>query len=873
MKKLVFFSLAAILLVAIAVAQVPSRFSYQAIVRDEAGNSIKNKEVAVRFSVLSGSVSGSQVYTETQRITTNANGLMTTEIGKDTLTTSLKNIPWGSGSYFLKTEIDLNDGSNFTLNSVSQLISVPYALFAEKANQAKSAESISLTSPDGYNYDLKVDNTGKIIPTVVPKLATLDSITVINSVSFNGFNLTNKIINTGKDSISQCGICWSTSPNPVISGSHSTGTLSSLSFTTAVTGLAYNTIYYVRPYSTNKAGISYGKPIQIKTPCLLLTTPSPIAGDSAAVMNSQAKTYSIAAVSGAKSYFWKVPVGAAIVSGQGTATITVNFGTQSGDVKVCAVNECDSSDWVSKTVVLNYSSDSEFIGTSGTFTDIRDGNTYKWVKIGTQIWMAENLKAVKYRNGDPITNVTDNTTWFNSTAGAYCWYNNDYNNYGKTYGALYNWYTVAESRGIAPQGWHVPSGDEWIQLYDFLGGSSLIVDSKLKSVGPSFYPNTDATNSSGFSALPSGLRRGNTGVSLGFGASGTFDGYTAYTEWWGNTLDASSNAFVLYLDWVHTSSSCRYNYGIKTFGFPIRCVKDIPCPTLTAPVAISGKDTLSTNATAQTYSIVAVTNATSYRWKVPSGASIASGQGTASITVNFGTQSGKIEVCAVNECDSSDWVSKTVVLNYSSDSEFIGTSGTFTDIRDGNTYKWVKIGTQIWMAENLKAVKYRNGDVVPNVTDNTAWAALTTGAWCDYNNIATNDTKYGHLYNWYTASDSRNIAPTGWHVPTDAEWTTLTTYLGGQAVAGGKLKEAGTLNWNSPNTGATNETGFSALPGGLRNFSDGSFGGVGNNGNWWSSSENNATYVWRRYMNWSYSSVGRSSSSKTYGFSVCCVRD
>ena len=154
-------------------------------------------------------------------------------------------------------------------------------------------------------------------------------------------------------------------------------------------------------------------------------------------------------------------------------------------------------------------------------------------------------------------------------------------------------------------------------------------------------------------------------------------------------------------------------------------------------------------------------------------------------------------------------------------------AATVTDI-DGNVYHTVTIGTQTWMVENLKTTRYRNGEAIPNITDNASWAALITCAYCDYNNIPSNSITYGKLYNWYAVNDSRNIAPMGWHVSTDAEWTTLTTFLGGTSIAGGKLKENGTIHWNSPNVGATNETGFSALPGGYRLNSG--FYGAGDSG-------------------------------------------
>ena len=200
-----------------------------------------------------------------------------------------------------------------------------------------------------------------------------------------------------------------------------------------------------------------------------------------------------------------------------------------------------------------------------------------------------------------------------------------------------------------------------------------------------------------------------------------------------------------------------------------------------------------------------------------------------------------------------------------------GTTGTVTDI-DGNVYNTVTIGTQVWMVENLKTTKYRDGTSIPNVTDNISWSNLTTGAYCDYSNTPSNSATYGKLYNWYAATNAHNIAPTGWHVPTDADWTTLTTYLGGEGVAGGKLKETGTTHWQSPNIGATNETGFTALPGGYRRYY-GPFVSVGFFGYWWSATENYATFAWSRYMSYDDSDVYRDTDGKELGFSVRCVRD
>ena len=184
----------------------------------------------------------------------------------------------------------------------------------------------------------------------------------------------------------------------------------------------------------------------------------------------------------------------------------------------------------------------------------------------------------------------------------------------------------------------------------------------------------------------------------------------------------------------------------------------------------------------------------------------------------------------------------------------------------------IVIGTQQWMEKNLDVLTYRNGDIIPQVTDPTAWAALTTGAWCYYNNDVANGAIYGKLYNWYAVNDPRGLAPTGWHVPTDDEWTTLSTTLGGDAVAGGKMKVAGTTRWTTPNTGATNESGFAGLPGGARN-NGGTFNSVGSGGYWWSSTEDGTASAWGRNLGYGSGTIIRSSSLKKFGFSVRCLRD
>ena len=221
---------------------------------------------------------------------------------------------------------------------------------------------------------------------------------------------------------------------------------------------------------------------------------------------------------------------------------------------------------------------------------------------------------------------------------------------------------------------------------------------------------------------------------------------------------------------------------------------------------------------------------------------------------------------------------KTCTINVTVDdvAQTVGIPGPNITDSEGNSYKTATIGTQQWMAENLKVSNYNDGTTIPNITDNTQWQNNKTGAWAYYNNDVANNTKYGKLYNWYavssTTNGNKNICPTGWHVPTDAEWTVLTDYLGGSSIAGGKLKEVGTTSWNNPNTDATNTSLFSGLPGGYRYY-DGSYKYFGANGYWWSSMQSNAGSAWYRSLKGYDGSALRIGDGKDYGFSVRCLKD
>ncbi len=227
---------------------------------------------------------------------------------------------------------------------------------------------------------------------------------------------------------------------------------------------------------------------------------------------------------------------------------------------------------------------------------------------------------------------------------------------------------------------------------------------------------------------------------------------------------------------------------------------------------------------------------------------------------------------------------KAISGDYSTISTLIPTQDTtvtsnFVSATDGdnNHYATVTIGTQVWLAENLKTTRYNDGSDIPYITSPSAWMQQSSAAYTWYNNnFAANGAVYGALYNWYAvdlaSNGNRNVCPVGWHVPSDSEWTNLSDFLGGDPVAGGKLKETGIVHWSSPNTDATNLTGFTALPGGLRHY-DGSFGMLADHGSWWSTTVSGTGEVWIRDIYAQSADFGRYEFAKKSGFSIRCLKD
>jgi len=391
-------------------------------------------------------------------------------------------------------------------------------------------------------------------------------------------------------------------------------------------------------------------------------------------------------------------------------------------------------------------------------------------------------------------------------------------------------------------------------------------------------PNTGATNSSGFSAGPGGQREDYEDF--------VDAGYAGY--WWSSSLSGPF-AWFRYLAfnvvWVGIGLQTR------TQGFSVRCLRDssvggggsasLPSVTtvaisgVTSTGASTGGDVTSDGGSAVASRGVAyslLTNPTILGNITTDGSGVGSFVSTLT-GLNSNTQY-HVRAYALNSAGTAYGNEVTFTTLPFLGQPCPGTP-TVSDI-DGNIYNTVKIGNQCWTQSNLKVSRYRNGDTIPTGLNDAQWVSTTSGAYAIYDNDSVNDILFGKLYNHYAVTDSRGLCPTGWHVPSNQEWTTLETFLGGSSVAGGALKSTATQptlgGWFSPNTGATNSSGFSAGPGGQR-FRLGDFRSVGNNGFWWSSSLSTPP-TWVRNLNFDYGGIVRNDYfNRPYGFSVRCLKD
>jgi uncharacterized protein (TIGR02145 family) len=501
-------------------------------------------------------------------------------------------------------------------------------------------------------------------------------------------------------------------------------------------------------------------------------------------------------------------------------------------------------------------------------------STVATVTIGTQTWTTKNLDVDTYRDGTPIPQITDPTQWAALKTGAWCYYENNSAN-GTIYGKLYNWYAVAgihdtdpttPNKTLAPSGFHIPSDVEWTTLTTFLGGEEVAGNKMKATTGWKPFSGITNTNSSGFTGLPSGWRANN----------GKFYELLDDGTWWSST---EYDRFSWYRDIYYNDSGVLRNEDYKEGGFSVRCLAGDAVvsvnPTVTSTTATAITTTTATTGGNITKDGGAAVTARGVVYSTSTNPTIA-----LTTKTTDGTGIGSFTSSLTGLTANTTYYVRAYATNSTGTS--YGNEISFTTTTVVAPIVTVTIGTQTWTIKNLDVATYRDGTPIPQVTDPTQWASLKTGAWCYYENNSINGTIYGKLYNWYAVAGihdtdpttpNKTLAPSGFHIPSDAEWTTLTTFLGGAEVAGGKMKATGITRWRSPNTGSTNSSGFTGLPGGFRSSFIGGFGDLGGNGFWWSASEHGTASAWAGNLYFISSAAITVTFEKESGFSVRCLRD
>ena len=658
---------------------------------------------------------------------------------------------------------------------------------------------------------------------------------------------------------------------------------------TAITG-ATNVTYAYTPVNadaltcvlTNNATCATGSPATSNAVTMTVNV-VPAAPTAGTHTPSQTQVvWNWTAVSGATGYKWNTTNNYGTASDMGTANTKTETGLTCNTTftrYVWAYNACGNS---SVTTLTQTTSSCSAVTCSGVPTVVYGGQTYNTLQIGTQCWLRENLNIGTKINGS----VTQTN---NSIIEKYCYNNDDAN--CAIYGGLYEWdelmnYTTASlanpsgRQGICPTGWHLPSDAEFCQMETFLdatvncsfaGQTGTDIGSKLKEAGTAYWasPNTGATNASGFTALGGGYRD----------YTKVFGGFGTYVGFWTTTEYTPYPSFAWHRTLSNTTANIYQHGTNRPNAFSARCIKDCNNPAIPA----FGTHTPSQNQIIWNWT--AVSGATGYKWNTTNNYANATDMGTATTKTETGLTCNTAYtryVWAYNACGYSS----TTTLTSTTSACLAFTCGTvLTDTRDAKTYNTVMIGTQCWMGQNLNIGTRINGVVNPSNNG-------TIEKYC-YGDNEANCTTYGGLYLWnelmnYTTSSNTNpsgkqgICPSGWHIPADAEWCQMETLLDATtncSIIGwigtdlaGKLKEAGTTHWASPNTGATNSSGFLGLPGGVRQ-STGVMNTFTYGGYFWSATESSSTNGLYRSLSYNDSRGDRENTGKSTGFSVRCVLD
>jgi uncharacterized protein (TIGR02145 family) len=584
---------------AITLAQAPNKMSFQTVVRNSQGKLVLNKSIGVRISILQSTSTGTAVYVETHTKSSNANGLLTLEVGSGSVATgTFSMIDWSQGPYFLQTEMDVYGSTNYTISGVTEFVSVPYAMNSKNADNANSVKTLSNGSNVGdmcyWNGTTWVPlnkgtqrqsltfcdgkpawTLGGVCPGTI---STLNCATATNNGTLFATTaasvVTSVVPYTGGNGgthngqvVSSTGITGLTA---TLQAGNFTNGAGSLTFTINGTPVTSGTASFALniggktcTLTRNVLGVISTLNCSSATNNGTLTATTAASGVTSVISyaggNGGTHTGQVVSSTGVTGLIATLQAGN-FANGAGSLTYTITGTPSTKGTASFAMNIGGQMCALTRTVIQP---------TSGYGSNISDveGNSYKTVYIGTQQWMAENLKTAKYSDGTFIPYITDNSQWVSQTegdAGGWCYYNNDAANNAK-YGKLYNWYVVDgwNKKKVCPTGWHVPIRTEWAVLSDYLGGDD-VAGGKMKEVGTTSWvsPNTSATNTSLFTALPGGYRD-YTGSYGWIGYDGSWWSSSQMEQYKGDYhyLNASSGALAIYSDDIRA-------------GFSVRCLRD-----------------------------------------------------------------------------------------------------------------------------------------------------------------------------------------------------------------------------------------------------------------------------------------------------------
>ena len=590
MKKLITLMIL-ILCVATLFAQAPEKFSYQAVVRNTTNQLVTNAPVGVRVSILQGSADGTALYVEIHSAVTNANGLLTVEIGGGTVQQGVfADIDWANGPFFLKTETDPAGGSNYTVTSTQQLLSVPYALYAKEAGNVPQTvgeltnDANYITAADIAGLLNTVNELNRKVDSLEDVVANMSEPPVLETVSVSDVGIFKatfhgNITSEGFYSVTKRGFCYGTSENPTVDGNFTSDGTGEGAFSHAVITLQANTTYYVRAYVTNSIGTTYGNQLSFTTKNIPTVTTAEISDI----------TYTSATCGGEIVADEGITVSARGVCWEISPNPTIsNAHTNDGNGMGVFTSSLTGLNHNTTYYIRAYITTNEgtFYGNELSFTTIlipdgqpcpgtptvtdQEGNVYNTVHFGNQCWMKENLRSTKAADGSAIPKGGSTT----SNTEPYYY---DYSSHSlplATRGYLYNW---PAAQLVCPSGWHLPSDAEWTQLTDYVssqseytcsGNSNNIAKALASTEG--WNPSTNncvvgndpnSNNATGFSAVPAGA----------CGGSSFYDAFY-YADFWSSTLSFSYYAY--YRELSYNLTYVRRNDYSKSNGYSVRCLRD-----------------------------------------------------------------------------------------------------------------------------------------------------------------------------------------------------------------------------------------------------------------------------------------------------------